>query len=397
MFWLVTIFSRNWVMAKKRIRPNRRITHSKRRGSRTNLPIGRVLWGLTILVLLVLAGAVVAHFLVPRPVQRTVKIASAPPPAVKKVPSTAGKTKPQPDGAAKAATSRPVSTPTAPKPAQRTPTLAAVKPMVPEKPTYEIFSPKVESGIERPQMELPPKMVHTPMVAIIVDDLGYDRVAAERLLAIDAPLTFSVLPFSPFSKPIMAAIRAKGREILLHLPMEPEEFPTVKPGPGALLSAMTPDQLIDQLNRNIDQIPGLKGVNNHMGSRVSTSSEQMRQIFSVLKKRGLFYIDSRTTPDSVARLSANLLELPFAERDIFIDHYDNPAFIQSQLGKLIQHARKHGYAIGIGHPHANTVAALARFIPQLNGKVQVVSVSKIVQTVMLAKAEKKKAAQAAKF
>ncbi len=244
-----------------------------------------------------------------------------------------------------------------------------------------------------PDLGPPRKILHTPMVAIVVDDIGYDQEAAKQLLAIDAPLTFSILPFSPYSKDIMAAARAKGREILLHLPMEPEEFPSVKPGPGAILSGMPPDQLIAQLNRNIDQTPGLSGVNNHMGSRISTSSEQMRQIFSILKKRGLFYIDSRTTPDSVAKYSADLLDLPFAERDIFIDHYDNPAFIQAQLDKLVQQALKHGYAIGIAHPHANTVAALTRFIPELNGKVRVVPASKVVQTVMLAQAGKKSVAQ----
>jgi len=383
-------------MVKKRSSPKRRSAKSTRASVRSNPRIGKVLGGLTVLVLLVLAGAVVAHFLVPQPVRRTIKIAPAPPPVVKKVPpAVESRVKPPPANASKPAAVKP-EPPPAPKSSRPVPAPPAAPPLAPakpEKPTYEIFPPQVDSMAKPPDLGPPRKILHTPMVAIVVDDIGYDQEAAKQLLAIDAPLTFSILPFSPYSKDIMAAARAKGREILLHLPMEPEEFPSVKPGPGAILSGMPPDQLIAQLNRNIDQTPGLSGVNNHMGSRISTSSEQMRQIFSILKKRGLFYIDSRTTPDSVAKYSADLLDLPFAERDIFIDHYDNPAFIQAQLDKLVQQALKHGYAIGIAHPHANTVAALTRFIPELNGKVRVVPASKVVQTVMLAQAGKKSVAQ----
>lgn len=385
-------------MVKKRSSPKRRSAKSTRR-TRSKTQTGRIMGGLALLALLVVAGAVLAYFLIPRPSPRTIKIASPPAPVVKKIPPAVEKTaKPPQADVSKAKPVKPeLPAPTASQPPRAMATATAPPPMPqvvrPEKPTYEIFPPKVEPQVKPPEKEGLRPLPHTPMVAIVVDDIGYDQEAAYQLLAIDAPLTFSVLPFSPFSGDIMAEARARGREILLHLPMEPDEYPSVKPGPGAILSEMSPDQLIDQLNKNIDQIPGLKGVNNHMGSRVSTSSEQMRQIFSILKRRGLFYIDSRTTPDSVAKPSADLLDLPFAERDIFIDHYDDPGFIQSQLEKLIQRAQKHGFAVGIGHPHANTVEALTRFIPQLNGKVQVVPASTFVQTVMLARQEKEKVAR----
>ena len=103
---------------------------------------------------------------------------------------------------------------------------------------------------------------------------------------------------------------------------------------------MSPDELIGQLREDLDQIQGLRGVNNHMGSRLSASPERMRQIFSILKNHDLFYIDSRTTTETVARPSAQLLQLPFAERDIFIDHVDDPAFIRSQLKRLIRRAQQ---------------------------------------------------------
>jgi polysaccharide deacetylase 2 family uncharacterized protein YibQ len=121
-----------------------------------------------------------------------------------------------------------------------------------------------------------------------------------------------------------------------------------------------------------------------MGSRISESSDQMRQIFSILKKRGLYYIDSRTTAQTSAPASARLLQLPFAERDIFIDHFDDTAFIRSQLIKLVRRAQQQGYAVGIAHPHENTYQVLNAFLPQLKEQVTLVPASMIVQQVMVA-------------
>jgi uncharacterized protein len=173
--------------------------------------------------------------------------------------------------------------------------------------------------------------------------------------------------------------------------MEPNEYPAVNPGPGALLANMTPDALIAQLNHDLEQFAGLKGVNNHMGSRLSTSPEQMRQVFSILKKRGLYYIDSRTSTETVAEPSARLLQLAFAERDIFIDHEEDAAFIRSQLAQLIKRAQLQGYAVGIAHPHAVTYKVLQEFLPRLKAKVALVQASTVVQQSMLADAGRSQA------
>lgn len=258
-------------------------------------------------------------------------------------------------------------------------------PPAPPKPTYEVFTkndPPPKPLTRLPQ--LPGD--HPPVVAIIIDDIGYDRKMADRFLSLDVPITFSLLPYGPFNRKIIDRARTKGMEIMLHLPMEPNEYPSVKPGPGALLSAMSPDALIDQLNTDLDQLTGLKGVNNHMGSRISTSPEQMRQIFSILKKRGLYYIDSRTTAETTAMASAQLLQLPFAERDIFIDHFDDPAFIRGQFEALIRRARKQGFAVGIGHPHETTYEVMAEVLPELKSQVTLVPASMVVQRSMMAQA-----------
>jgi polysaccharide deacetylase 2 family uncharacterized protein YibQ len=255
----------------------------------------------------------------------------------------------------------------------------------PQIPRFEVYPQK-----DRPAKPLdhvrPLPDDGKPLVAIIIDDLGYDHAMAERFLSLNADLTFSMLPYGPFSRRIADEARSKGRELMLHLPMEPDEYPRIDPGPGALLDRMRPDELIAQLKSDLDQVPGLKGVNNHMGSRMTASPKRMRQVFSILKKRGLYFVDSRTTVETVAPQSARLLHVPFAQRDIFIDHLDEPAFIHKQLKQLLKRAYRQGYAVGIAHPHANTIEALDQFLPRLKKEVDIVPASMVVRAVMYAKA-----------
>ena len=220
-----------------------------------------------------------------------------------------------------------------------------------------------------------------PLVALIVDDLGYDKKIAKKFLALNVNLTFSILPHSPFQNEIARLASSKGIEIMLHLPMEPVEYPDVNPGPGTLLSSMSPDELIGQLEDDLNALPGITGVNNHMGSKLTAESTQMYQIFSILKQRGLFFIDSRTTSDSMGRPSARLFQIPFAERDVFIDHYLKPNFIRKQIKELIRIARSNGAAVGILHPHSTTYQILREELPELQNQVQLVSASKIAHPV----------------
>ncbi len=261
---------------------------------------------------------------------------------------------------------RPLSTPASRPPAR-----------VVKRPAYEIFTAKVPPPppvIRRPESQAG----RPPRVAIIIDDMGYDLAMGRRLTRLDPAITFSFLPFSPFKQKIMNAALQAGHEIMLHLPMEPKEYPRVKPGPGALLAEMSPDELITQLERDLDDVGHVKGVNNHMGSRLTALDAKMRQIFSILKKRGLFFIDSRTTADTVCRPSANLLHLPFAQRDIFIDHADDRIFIRNQLKQLVKRAKKQGYAIGIAHPHPKTVEVLEEMLPEIETQVELVPASQVV-------------------
>lgn len=331
-------------MAKKRAKPKRKTKRSRKKPS-LRLQITKIMGGLGLLIALVVAAGFLAYYLLKTPERPVATSPSVTPLPVPYVPP-------------------------------------------PVKPTYEVY----------PKKDLPAKPVDKiktvpgqgkPLVAIVIDDIGYDRAMADQFLSMDATLTFSILPYSPFSTEIASKAENKGYELMLHLPMEPNEYPQVDPGPGALLTSMSPDELIRQLNLDLDQLSGLKGVNNHMGSRLTASSERMRQVFSILKKRGLYFIDSRTSAETVANKSAHLLHVPFAERDIFIDHFDDPSFIRKQLDRLVIRARQQGYAVGIAHPHPNTVAAMKEFIPRMKKEVELVPASMVVEAVMYAEANGK--------
>jgi len=244
---------------------------------------------------------------------------------------------------------------------------------------YEIYPEEtVPKETSPPAVSVPPPD-EKPLACIIIDDMGYDKKLANRFLNLGVPLTFSILPFSTFQEDIARAADSKGMEIMLHLPMEPEEYPRVDPGPGALLTSMSPDELIRQLAEDIRSVPGAVGANNHMGSKMTAVSSQMYQIFSILKKEGLFFIDSRTTVNTLCKPSARLLQVPFAERDIFLDHEETADFVRQQIYKLIQKAEKNGSAIAIGHPHEVTIQVLDEMLPELKKRVRLVPASRVVE------------------
>ena len=245
-------------------------------------------------------------------------------------------------------------------------------------PTFEIYPP-VDVPPRKPKVVPPRPPTHLPKVAIIIDDMGYDRQIAKMFMDLNAPLTFSLLPHNHLGQALTAEINKKGLELMLHLPMEPEEYPTVDPGPGALLVSMPPDELIAQLNANLDSVPGIKGVNNHMGSKMTAVSTRMYQVFSVLKQRNLFIVDSRTTPDTLCRPSARLFKVPFAQRDVFLDHVQSPDFIRQQFERLVSIARDNGEAIGIAHPHLVTYDVLRDLLPELRQKVELVPASTLAR------------------
>ncbi len=164
--------------------------------------------------------------------------------------------------------------------------------------------------------------------------------------------------------------------MILHLPMEPHGYPKVKPGEGVLLHGMDEKHLLRQLSEDIDSVPNIKGVSNHMGSRLMEEPEKLKIIFSELKERGLFFLDSRTTPQTVGLETARLIGLNAMERTLFIDNSLGAEALMENLEHLIRISLSTGMAIGIGHPHSATVNAVRQMLPRIRKKgVEVVPLS----------------------
>jgi uncharacterized protein len=256
-------------------------------------------------------------------------------------------------------------------------------------PIKDLPSSQVVAAIPPKLAAIPPKpaplppavspLKKRPKVAIIIDDLGYDTYIAKKFVELEPNLTFSVIPYTPFQKKVAEIIRKNGGELMLHMPMEPNEYPDINPGPGVLLTTMEPDQLIAQLKLNLETISDAKGINGHMGSKLTANSEKMYQIFTILKQRKLYFVDSLTTPHSVCKPSSILLQVPFAQRDVFIDHFQEPEFIRKQIHRLIDIAKKNGDAIGIAHPHKITLEILEQLMPEIKKQVDLVPASQLVR------------------
>jgi polysaccharide deacetylase 2 family uncharacterized protein YibQ len=218
-----------------------------------------------------------------------------------------------------------------------------------------------------------------PKVAIVIDDLGGENHIAQEILRWDVHLTFSILPFTPYSKSLAQQAHQKGWEVILHLPMEPHGYPKTRPGEGVLLHEMDEEKLLRQLLKDIEAIPYIRGVSNHMGSRLMEDPEKMRIIFAELKRRGLFFLDSRTTPQTVGLHTAQSIGLRATERSLFLDHSQDPEDIKQQLEKLIQLSLTQGKAIGIGHPYPSTLKSLKEMIPRMKEKgIEIVPLSSVI-------------------
>jgi len=224
------------------------------------------------------------------------------------------------------------------------------------------------------------KAVHRPKIALVIDDLGEEHLLTRELLEWDFPLTFSILPFTPYAKTIAREAHQKGKEVIVHVPMEPHGFPKVRPGEGALLEGMNEESLRQQLVKDIEAVPYIKGASNHMGSRLMEDPEKVKIILSELKQRRLFFLDSRTTPQTVGVNVAQGLGVKAMERNLFIDHSLDEEDIKQKIEKLINLSLSNGKAVGIGHPHPATLKSLKEMIPKMKEKgIELVPLSKVME------------------
>ena len=217
-----------------------------------------------------------------------------------------------------------------------------------------------------------------PRIALIIDDIGYSVPRAQQFLDLGTPITFSILPRLAHSRELSEEIHTQGHEIMLHQPMEPRSS-GIDPGPGALFVDFEADRIQGIMEENLEIVPFVAGVNNHMGSRFMECPAKIGPALSVAEKRGLFFVDSLTSSRSVGYRTARRLHMAAACRNIFLDNIPEEPEILCQLEKLKAYALRHGRAIGIGHPYRQTAQAVARFIEDFHAAgISLVQVSEVI-------------------
>ena len=219
-----------------------------------------------------------------------------------------------------------------------------------------------------------------PRVAIVIDDLGNELAPAQRIAGWKQPVAGAVLPDLRWSAASAEALSNGGKEVLLHLPMEPEGYPRVRPGPGLVLRSQSDAEIERLIEEDLGTVPGAIGVNNHMGSAATADPRVMRAVVRVLSRRHLFFLDSRTTDATVAEKTAEEGSVRATSRRVFLDDVATESAIGAQLDELVRRAKQDGDAVAIGHPYPVTLFVLEKELAGLSQRgVRLVKVSELVK------------------
>lgn len=200
-------------------------------------------------------------------------------------------------------------------------------------------------------------------IAIVIDDWGYSLNNLAVLKQINYPLTLAILPNLPQTKAISQEARRLKFEVILHLPMEPLEKINLER--NTLMVGMDEGTIKNILGADLDSVIYAKGVSNHMGSKATKDARIMSCVFNELKKRGLYFLDSYVSLDSICPELSRKMKIGFARRDIFLDNQSNSEYIRGQIEKLKVAAKANGYAIGIGHDRKSTLQTLRDIMPAM--------------------------------
>lgn len=231
-----------------------------------------------------------------------------------------------------------------------------------------------------PRAAVTPSTSTEPRIAILIDDLGNDRAALDRLARWPEPVAGAVLPQLSGSATAAEELARSGKEVLLHLPMEPRGFPGVRPGPGVVLVSQTDAEIRRTIADDLASVPRAAGVNNHMGSLATADRRVMDVVASELARRRLFFVDSRTTDATVAAEAAAAMGVPCVSRRVFLDDVQTEEAVTRSFDQLVARARAEGFAVAIGHPHPATLSVLERELPRVGRQgVRLVPVSELAR------------------
>ncbi|MDO9573149.1 MAG: divergent polysaccharide deacetylase family protein [Candidatus Omnitrophota bacterium] len=213
--------------------------------------------------------------------------------------------------------------------------------------------------------KVPPKIIPISKgkIAIVIDDWGYNQNNLGILCQIKQPLTCAVLPNLRNTPSVVQKLHKFGKEIILHLPMEPKESRKVEK--NTISVNMNKEEIRKIINKDLANLVFAKGVSNHMGSRVTQDIKSSTMVMQEVKKHNLYFLDSFVTSASVCASLAKKIGLRFAKRDVFLDNQNNPEYIKNQVNELKKIAYHQGIAIGIGHDRKNTLLVLKEMLPEL--------------------------------
>lgn len=217
-----------------------------------------------------------------------------------------------------------------------------------------------------------------PLLALVIDDMGYRPETERQMLALELELTFSFIPFAPHSEESLAIARRQGRDILLHLPLEALDEKW-NPTPGLLRATMNDREIAAGFAAALGEVPMAVGVNNHMGSRFTADAAAMDHLLALLPRYDLFFLDSLTTAASVAAEVAPRHRVPFIRRDVFLDNDQDEEKIRRQLEKLLKIAEQQGWAVGIGHSYPTTLKVLHGQQNALQQRVNLIKLSQLIE------------------
>jgi len=218
-----------------------------------------------------------------------------------------------------------------------------------------------------------------PKVAFIIDDLGYETEVAKKMMELEFPVALSILPFLQYSEFIAEEGRKNNQEIMLHLPMEPNNS-DADLGPGVIKAYMSEEEIRQAVRDCILNFPYIIGANNHMGSKITEDREIMEIILEEIREYNLFFIDSITTKDSIAYEVAQEMKIKSAVRSVFLDNENDMKYIKRQMLEVQETALREGEVIAIGHSRINTFYVLKRMVPELiKAGIEVVPVSELVR------------------
>ncbi len=202
-----------------------------------------------------------------------------------------------------------------------------------------------------------------PVISIIIDDIGGRHDAGLRAIELPGPVAYAFLPYTPYAVELAELAHRKGKEVMLHLPMQTEVSRPL--GPGGVTLDMDRARFERIVEHGLAAVPHVVGVNNHMGSLLTRHPGHMAWLMDILKQHELFFIDSRTSAKTVAELIAREHEVPVMRRHVFLDHDPSEAAVLAQFQRLVAVARRQGYAIAIGHPYPSTLRVLEDQLPRL--------------------------------